>query len=99
MGIFTLSNLFYKFANVIMYLLPFLFLYQNNEESSVRARMASNDEDKQILLIIFIICTSIVHLIIIYTKLEREIIQKEIEKETLKKLREDGQRNGTVDGD
>jgi hypothetical protein len=89
MGILTLSNLFYKFANVVMYLLPFLVLYQNDTEASIRAKIASNDADKQIILIVFIICTSIVHLIIICVKLEREIIQKEIEKETLKRFKND----------
>jgi hypothetical protein len=82
-----------------MYLLPFLVLYQGRTEESIRRQIASNDADKQVILIVFVICTSIVHLLIICIKLEREIIQKEIEKQTLKKLREDGQRNGTVDGD
>jgi hypothetical protein len=99
MGLFTLSNFFYSFANITMYLLPFLVLYQGRTEESIRRQIASNDADKQVILIVFVICTSIVHLLIICIKLEREIIQKEIEKQTLKKLREDGQRNGTVDGD
>jgi hypothetical protein len=72
-----------------MYILPFIFLYQNDSEASIRAKIASNDADKQIILIVFIICTSIVHLIIICVKLEREVIQKEIEKETLKKMKKD----------
>lgn len=89
MGIFTFTNLFYNFANITMYLLPFIVLYQGRTEESIREQIVNNDANKQIILIVFVICTSIVHLIIICVKLEREIIQKEMEKETLKKMKDD----------